>query len=131
MEQNLGDVINPTPAAKSATPYNAIDRTRALYERPVLTFDDEGTFREVKSAIEDQFSDRGIEGFLRSLDRAGLRVRDFEALLAAGKLGSATPAQYAKLSPGDQGQVRELYLALLEQVPVPLRDRFFKLYAYY
>ena len=40
-------------------------------------------------------------------------------------------AQYRKLSPSDQGQIRELYLASLEQVALPLRDRFFKLYAYY
>ena len=129
MEQNLGDAISPT--LSSAPGYSAVDRSRALYERPVVTVDDETTFREVKAAIEAQFADHGVEGFLRALDRAGLRIREFEAVLAAGKLGKETPAQYAKLSPGDQGQVRELYLALLEQVPVPLRDRFFKLYAYY
>ncbi len=73
----------------------------------------------------------GVQEFLRSLEKAGLRVRDFEAVLAAGKLGGDTPAQYAKLSPSDQGQIRELYLASLEQVALPLRDKFFKLYAYY
>ena len=109
----------------------AIDRTRALYERPTVSVDDEATFREVKTAVDSRFSEAGVRDFLRTLDKAGLRVRDFEAVLAAGKLGSATPAQYAKLSPGDQGQIRELYLASLEQVAVPLRDRFFKLYAYY
>ena len=109
----------------------AVDRSRALYERPVTSVDDEATFREVKAAVESRFTEAGIRDFLRALDKAGLRIRDFEAALKAGKLGSAIPALYGRLSPGDQGQIRELYLASLEQVALPLRDRFFKLYAYY
>ena len=109
----------------------AVDRTRALYERPVLNAEDPATFGEVKTAVQARFSEAGVRDFLRTLEKANLRIRDFEAVLAAGKLGSGTPALYAKLSPSDQGQVRELYLALLEQVPMTLRDRFFKLYAYY
>ena len=109
----------------------SVDRTRALYERPVLGIQDEATFREVRAAVEAQFSEAGVSEFLRSLDKAGLRIRDFEAVLAAGKLGPATQGLYGKLSPSDQGQIRELYLALLERVPLQLRDRFFKLYAYY
>ena len=109
----------------------AVDRSRALYERPVLGVQDETTFREVKAAVEARFAERGVREFLRALDRAGLRIRDWEAVLRAGKLGPAIAAQYAKLSPSDQGQIRELYLASLEQVALPLRDRFFKLYAYY
>src|SRR5579875_1407694 len=109
----------------------SVDRTRALYERPVVSVDDQATFGEVKAAVQSRFSEAGVRDFLRTLDKAGLRIRDFEGVLAAGKLGSATPGQYARLSPGDQGQIRELYLASLEQVALPLRDRFFKLYAYY
>jgi hypothetical protein len=109
----------------------AVDRTRALYERPVLSVQDETTFREVKTAVEARFSEADVRDFLRSLDKAGLRIREFESVLASGKLGAATSALYSKLSPSDQGQIRELYLALLEQVPVSLRDKFFKLYAYY
>ena len=109
----------------------AIDRTRALYERPTLEPQDEATFREVNNAVSARFAESGVRDFLRTLEKAHLRVRDFEAVLAAGKLGSGIPAQYGKLSPGDQGQIRELYLASLEQVPVPLRDKYFKLYAYY
>ena len=109
----------------------SVDRTRALYERPVLGVEDEGTFREVKTAVETRFSEAGVRDFLRSLDKASLRVRDYEAVLAAGKLGTSAALGYAKLSPSDQGQIRELYLASLEQVATPLRDRFFKLYAYY
>ena len=109
----------------------SVDRTRALYERPVVSIDNKDAFGEVKTAIESRFSEAGVRDFLRTLGKAGLRIRSFEAVLAAGKLGSEAPAQYAKLSPGDQGLIRELYLASLEQVALPLRDRFFKLYAYY
>ncbi len=115
----------------SAADNSAVDRTRALYERPVVVVEDEATFREVKAAVDTCFSDTGIHDFLKSLDRAGLRIRDFEAVLAAGKLDPAAAARYAMLSAGDQGQIREFYLASLEQVAPPLRDRFFKLYAYY
>ncbi len=108
-----------------------MDRTRALYERPALGVENEGTFRAVKDAVDTRFSEAGVREFLRSLDKANLRVRNYEAVLAAGKLGPAAAVEYAKLSPSDQGQIRELYLASLEQVATPLRDRYFKLYAYY
>ncbi len=132
MEQNIvGSADLAATSANTPTLNSAMDRTRALYERPAVVVDDEATFGEVKSDVKAQFAEKGIEGFLRLLDRAGLRIREFEQVLAAGKLGPAVPAQYAKLSPGDQGQIRELYLASLEQVASPLRDKYFKLYAYY
>ena len=46
-------------------------------------------------------------------------------------LGKLTRAQYSALENADQGQIREFYLASLEKVSVELRNRFFKLYAYY
>jgi hypothetical protein len=35
------------------------------------------------------------------------------------------------LGNADQGQIREFYLASLEKVAPEVRQRFFKLYAYY
>ena len=92
---------------------------------------DQPTFAAVKAAIEECFASPHIAAFLKSLDRARLRIRSFEAVLDAGKLGSETALHYAALSNGDQGQIREFYLALLEQIQPELRDRYFKLYAYY
>ena len=89
------------------------------------------TFNAVKQDIESCFAASYVEKFMKSLERAGQRIRNFEAVLASGKLGVQTAMQYNKLSNGDQGQIRELYLALLEQVDLALRDKFFKLYAYY
>jgi hypothetical protein len=108
-----------------------VDRSSALYERPVMSVLDQPTYDAVKTAIADSFRSQNVEKFLRSLEQSGLRIRNFEAVLTAGKLGSATAAQYAKLSNGDQGQIREFYLASLEQVELNLRDKYFKLYAYY
>jgi hypothetical protein len=115
-----------------AQPTNAnIDRTIALFERPAMSVADEPTFNAVKHDVESCFAAGYVEKFMKSLERAGQRVRDFEAVLASGKLGLQTAALYAKLPNGDQGQIRELYLALLEKVDLALRDKFFKLYAYY
>ena len=108
-----------------------VDRSSALYERPVMSVVDQPTFSAVRTAIEEAFTPSRIAEFLRSLERSGLRIRNFEAVLAAGKLGAGAAAQYATLSNGDQGQIREFYLASLEQVELSLRDKYFKLYAYY
>jgi hypothetical protein len=101
------------------------------YQQAILPVADPATFEVVAGPIRQSFSPGGIAGFLKSLDKSSLRVRDFEAVLQAGKLGPNAAAAYAKLGDGDQGQIRELYLASLERVPMDLRDKFFKLYAYY
>jgi hypothetical protein len=113
------------------TDFSQVDRSNALYERPPVAVADEATFRTVKSAIESSFAAHNVEKFLRSLERAGIRVREFESVLNAGKLGVSTAVAYNKLTDGDQGQIREFYLASLEKVELPLRDKYFKLYAYY
>jgi hypothetical protein len=108
-----------------------VDRSTALYERPVMNIVDEATYGAVKAAIAAKFASGSVESFFKSLKSAGLRVRDFEGVLNSGKLGAATAAEYARLTNADQGQIREFYLASLEQVELGLRDKYFKLYAYY
>jgi len=106
-------------------------RLSALHQQAVIPVADPRAFGAVRAAIEDAFSSARIEGFLRSLERAGVRIRDFEQVLRKGLLGDATGAEYAALGNGDQGQIREFYLASLEKVPYELRGRFSKIYAYY
>ncbi len=108
-----------------------VDRTTALYERPAMDIVDAATFAAVKQAVENAFAPAHADKFLTSVERAGMRVRDFEAVLKAGKLGAGTAAEYGKLPNGDQGQIREFYLASVEKVELPLRDKHFKIYAYY
>ena len=101
------------------------------FDQPVLAIGDPQSFGAVRAAIEGSFASGRVAEFLKSLARASMRIRDFESVLSKGLLGSATTAEYTKLGSADQGQIRELYLASLERVPAELRQRFFKLYAYY
>ena len=103
----------------------------ALHEQAVLPVTNPKAFAAVRSAIETAFSTAEVKDFLKSVKRAGLRIRDFESVLRKGILGAPTVAEYSSLGNGDQGQIRELYLATLEKVPTELRAQFFKLYAYY
>ncbi len=103
----------------------------SMYQQPVLPISDPMTFNAVKSAIESSFASGHVAEFLRSLERSKLRIRDFEEVLSKGNLGSAAAAEYHRLGNADQGQIRELYLASLERVAPELREKFFKLYAYY
>jgi len=102
-----------------------------LHQQAVLTVSDPATFTAVQGAVDQSFSSAKVESFLKSLRSAGLRIRDFEKVLKAGKLGASAPAQYSKLDNSDQGQIREHYLASLEKVNLDLREKYFKLYAYY
>jgi hypothetical protein len=102
-----------------------------MYQQPVLPISDPRTFDTVKSAIESSFSANHVAEFLKSLERSKLRIRDFEDVLGKGNLGAGTAAEYSRLDNADQGQIRELYLASLEHVAPELRERFFRLYAYY
>jgi hypothetical protein len=101
------------------------------FAQPVLPVADPQSFHAVHSVIETSFSAARVADFLKSLARQGMRIRDFESVLNKGLLGDKTRAEYGKLGNGDQGQIREFYLASLEQVAPELRDKFFKLYAYY
>jgi hypothetical protein len=102
-----------------------------MYERQPMAIGDAVTFGVVKQAIESAFSSGRVAEFLKSLERDRMRIRDFEPVLGSGKLGAGTAANYAKLPNGDRGQIREFYLASLERVQPSLREKFFKLYAYY
>jgi hypothetical protein len=102
-----------------------------MYLQPVLPISDPQTFTAVRNAIESSFSAGHVAEFLKSLERSKLRIRDFEDILGKGNLGASTAAEYNRLGNADQGQIRELYLASLEHVAPELREKFFKLYAYY
>jgi hypothetical protein len=102
-----------------------------LKEQPVLPIADPVAFGAVKTAIETSFSSGRVRDFLRSLERQGTRIRDFEDVLGRGLLGPKTAGEYKRLPDGDQGQIREFYLASLEKVAPELRQQFFRLYSYY
>jgi hypothetical protein len=102
-----------------------------MYQQPVLPVVDPAAFSAVKASVESRFSSNQVADFMKSLERMKVRVRDFEGVLRKGLLGTTAAGEYSKLGNADQGQIRELYLATLEKVAPEVRQRFFKLYAYY
>ena len=115
----------------SVSPLNDAGQPIGNFDQPVLTIGDPQAFAAVRTAIEASFSSVRVAGFLKSLTGSSLRIRDFESVLGRGLLGASTKADYGKLGNADQGQIREYYLDSLERVPADLRQKFFKLYAYY
>ena len=102
-----------------------------MYEQAVLPIFDPQTFGAVKTSVASSFEPARVAGFLKSVEQAKLRVRDFESVARKGLLGAAIAGEYSRLTFSDQGQIREFYLSQLERVAPELRQKFFKLYAYY
>jgi hypothetical protein len=95
-------------------------------------------FARLQNAVEQAFLPGKAEQFLKQLDRKGIRVRNFDAVLAqrllegaVGEAGLEAKQLYASLPVSDQAQMRELYLSKLETVDQALRHKFKKLYQYY
>jgi hypothetical protein len=72
-----------------------------------------------------------VEVFLDRVNKAKLRIRDYEGVLKRGLLGKEAGSLYGALPVSDQGLTRERYLRLVEAVPLELRQRYFRVYAYY
>ncbi len=115
----------------SATPSSNLPPAVGVFVKPVLPVADPETFERVRARMTNAFSASQIEAFLKSMTRGNMRIRDFDTVLSRELLGPTTQADYAKLAPADQGQIREIYLASVEKVSPDLRKKFLKLYAYY
>jgi hypothetical protein len=109
-----------------------------VFEQAAIKVEKECEFGALRAAVEQAFAPEKVERFLKRLDRKGVRIRDFDAVLAAKALedaagGSGLNAQhlYQSLSVSDQGLMREFYLSMLEAVDQALRHEFKKLYQYY
>ena len=102
-----------------------------MYEQAVLPIENAAVFEPVKAALEATFAPPAVEKFLERVERAKLRVRDFETLRERGFLGETVDAGYAQLCDSDRGHIREMYLRSVEQVAPALRRKYLKVYAYY
>jgi len=102
-----------------------------MYEQAAFAVVNEPVFGELKTAIEQAFSQAKVEAFLKSVDKLKLRIRDYESVVGRGLLGKGLEAQYKLLESSDQCMIRELYLSKLEKVAPELRKKFLKIYAYY
>jgi hypothetical protein len=102
-----------------------------MYEQATIAVENQQGFGVVKTAIDESFSNGKVTEFLKSLERSKLRIRHFEEVAHAGKLGPQVETAYQSLGDGDQGMIREHYLSTLEKVNPELRRKFLKVYAYY
>jgi len=107
------------------------------FEQAAIKVQKTQEFARLQGAIEQAFLPEKVERFLKQLDRKGIRIRDFDAVLAQrvlegfGEAGLDALQLYQSLPLSDQAQMREFYLSKLEAVDVALRHKFKKLYQYY
>jgi hypothetical protein len=107
------------------------------FEQATIKVERQQEFSALQAAIEEVFRPQAVEKFLKQMDRKGVRVRDFDGMLAKKVLESVAGAKidatqlYQALTLSDQAQMRELYLSKLETVEQSLRHKFRKLYQYY
>ena len=102
-----------------------------MFEQAAFAVQDEKGYAKLHSLFDAAFDVRDVEVLLNRAKKAKLRIRDFEAVLKRGFLGKEAPALYAALPVSDQALTRERYLRLVEKVPLELRQRYLKVYAYY
>ena len=102
-----------------------------MFEQAGIAVQDEKGYAQLHTLIDAAFDSRDVEVLLNRALRYKLRIRDFEGVLERGLLGKEAIALYKTLPVSDQGLTRERYLRLVEAVPLELRQRYFRAYAYY
>jgi len=111
------------------------------FEQALIRVEKEKEFGELKGAISRVLAPENAGKYLKRIASAGLRIRDFDLVLAKGVLeqvdgtlagsGQSAKGLYAALALSDQAQMKELYLSKVEEVDSELRTKFHKLYQYY
>ena len=105
------------------------------FEQAAIKVEKAQEFSRLRAAIEQEFAPAAVEQFLKQMDRKGIRVRDFDGVLAQRVLDGDTAQNaqqlYQSLTLSDQALMREFYLSKIEEVDSALRHKFKKLYQYY
>jgi hypothetical protein len=110
------------------------------FEQAAIEVAKKQEFGELKGALARVFAAEKVEQFLKRLQSKGVRVRDFDLMLASGALEQvdevlgrpgAGRKLYEALPVSDQAQMREFYLSKVEEVDPAVRTKFQKLYRYY
>jgi hypothetical protein len=132
-----------SPLAKSRASFargtkKLVPRMTVTFQRAPIKIEKEQEFARLQAAVEQAFLLEKVEPFLKQMSRQGIRVRDFDAVLAqrllegaVGETGLGARQLYESLPVSDQAQMREFYLSKLEGVDIALRHKFKKLYQYY
>ncbi|MGA3334284.1 MAG: hypothetical protein ABSC62_08975 [Terracidiphilus sp.] len=102
-----------------------------MFEQAAIAVKDEPGYQRLHALIDAAFDARDVEVFLNRVSKAKRRIRDYEGILERGLLGKDAIGLYKALPVSDQALTRERYLRLVEKVPVELRQRYLKVYAYY
>ena len=102
-----------------------------MFEQAGIAVQDEQGYAKLHALIDAAFDARDVEVLLTRVSKSKLRIRDYESILRKGFLGKDAVGLYQALPVSDQGLTRERYLRLVEAVPVELRQRYFRVYAYY
>jgi hypothetical protein len=105
------------------------------FEQAAIKVEKAQEYARLQAAVEQAFLPDKVERFLKQMDRKGIRIRDFDGVLAQRVLDGETAQNsqqlYQVLTVSDQAQMREFYLSKLEAVEPSLRHKFRKLYQYY
>ena len=109
------------------------------FEQALIKVEKEKEFEELKSAINRALAPERAGKYLKRVASAGLRIRNFDLVLAKGVLeqvdgvlaGQNAKKLYSELTLSDQAQMKEFYLSKIEEVDAALRTKFHKLYQYY
>jgi len=101
------------------------------FEQAAIAIQDQQGYAELHARIDAAFDARDVEVFLSRVGKSRLRIRDFEGVLKRGLMGKDASGIYDALPVSDQALTRERYLQKVEAVPLELRQRYLKVYAYY
>ena len=111
------------------------------FEQAEIKVQREQEFQRLKGAIERSLSPAAAGSFLSKLKGKGLRVRQWEEVLAARLLEQADPELkksgrhakdlYESLPLSDRALIREFYLEQVEKVDGALRHKFHTVYTMY
>ena len=102
-----------------------------MFEQAEIAVQNEQGYTRLHALIDAVFDAGDVEVFLNRVTKARLRIRDYESVLKRGLLGKEAVVLYKALPVSDQGLTRERYLRLVEKVPLELRQRYYRVYAYY
>ena len=119
----------------------AQSEVRVPFQQPNLQVEKPEEFEQLRSALARIFASDSVVTFLRMLQRKGVPIRDFDRVLnerlieavdtRLAKSGRRAKQLYEAITVSDQAQMREFYFTTLEEVALPLREKFSKLYRYY
>ena len=109
------------------------------FEQAAIEIQKKEEFEELKVAISGAFSRETVEKYLKTVASTGLRIRDFDSVLAkkvlekvgAFRKGHSANGLYSALTLSDQAQMKEFYLFKVEEVEPALRAKYQKIYQYY